>query len=135
MCFRRAFAMLAALAMVAACSRESEVNARPHSGTGVASEVDGVQQIVVRAGSDFRFHPSTIIVHAGKVRIVLVNTAEPGAGAPHNIQMTGLPAADVPDVQAGRSASVTFTAPAPGTYNFECSIHATQGQTGKLIVR
>jgi plastocyanin len=133
--FRRAFAMLAALAMVAACSREAEVNKRPHSGTGVASEVDGVQQIVIRAGNDLRFDPSTIVVHAGKVRIVLVNTSKPGAGAPHNIQMSGLPAADVPDVQAGRSASVTFTAPAPGTYDFVCSIHANQGQTGKLIVR
>jgi plastocyanin len=134
--FPRALAMLATLAVLAACSnRQPEVNKRAHSGTGVATEVNGVQQIVVTSGVDLRFHPSTIVVHQGKVRIVLVNTAKPGAGPPHDIQMTGLPAADVPLVAAGETQSVTFIAPAPGTYSFVCSIHATQGQSGKLIVR
>jgi plastocyanin len=132
---RRAVAIAAALAALAGCAREAAVNRRPQSGTGVASLVNGVQQIVVRSGLDLRFHPATLVVHPGRVRIVLVNTAKPGAGPPHDIQFAGLPGADVALVAAGGSASVTFDTPEPGTYAFVCSIHARQGQTGKLIVR
>jgi plastocyanin len=135
MLFGRALAVLAALATVSGCAREAAVNSEPHTGTGVASTVDGMQQVVLRTGVDLRFHPSTIIVRPGKVRLVLENTAKPGAGPPHNLHVGGLPGADIADVQAGFSASVTFTAPEPGTYDFVCTIHASQGQTGKLIVR
>jgi plastocyanin len=130
-----AVALFALTALAACTNRQAEVNKRPHSGTGVATDVGGVQQVVLRAGVDLRFSPSTIIVHAGRVRIVLVNTAQPGAGPPHDLQVTGLPGADVPLATAGRTQSVTFTAPARGTYSFVCSIHAAQGQTGKLIVK
>jgi plastocyanin len=133
----RAGVLLATLVMLAACARTAEVNTRPHSGTGTATAAsDGVQQIIVKTGQDLRFHPSTIVVHPGRVRIVLVNSANNGVGAPHNLTFSGLPGADsVPDVQAGYAASATFEAPAPGTYSFVCTIHANQGQTGKLIVR
>ena len=58
-----------------------------------------------------------------------------GKGAPHNWQLPNLPVGDwVPLTVAGQSAQVTFTAPAPGTYQFVCSIHLRQGQTGELIV-
>jgi plastocyanin len=132
---RRALAVGSAALAMAGCSGEAAVNKVPRTGTGVASEVDGIQQITVRSGLDLRFHPSTIVVHSGTVRILLVNTAKPGEGPPHNIQMSGLPAADVPDTQAGDTRSVTFTAPAPGTYTFVCTIHAAQGQSGTLIVK
>jgi plastocyanin len=133
---RRAAGALLALLLLAACSnRQAAVNKRPHAGTGVASDVAGVQQIEVRTGVDLRFHPSTLVVHSGLVRVVLINTAQPGAGPPHDLQVTGLPGAAVPLTSAGRSSSVTFRAPAPGTYSFVCSIHAAQGQTGKLVVR
>ena len=133
----RAGALLAALAMLAACARTPEVNKRPHSGTGTATPAEnGVQQVVVKSGVNLRFDPSTIVVYPGRVRIVLVNTAAKGAGPVHNLTFRGLPGADsVPDVQAGYAASVTFDAPAPGTYSFVCTIHANQGQTGKLIVK
>jgi plastocyanin len=132
---RRVAVVTAALAVLAGCARQPEVNTRPHEGTGTATPVNGVQQVVVKAGVDLRFTPSTIVVHRGPVRLVLVNTADAGAGPPHNLQVTGLPAADIPDTFAGRTSSVTFNAPAPGTYTFVCTIHAAQGQTGKLIVR
>jgi plastocyanin len=132
----RAAVLLCALVALAACSnREPAVNKRPHNGTGIASDVGGVQQVVLRAGVDLRFHPSTIVVHRGQVRIVLINTSKPGAGPPHDVQVTNLPAADVALTAAGQTQSVTFTAPAPGTYSFVCSIHAAQGQTGKLVVK
>jgi len=95
---RRTAVALVALALLAACTnREAEVNKRPHGGTGVASDVGGVQQVVVRSGVDLRFSPSTIIVHPGRVRIVLVNTAQPGAGPPHDLQ-----AAKVPEERDGK---------------------------------
>jgi plastocyanin len=133
----RAGVALALLASLAACARTPEVNSRPHPGTGTATVADdGVQQVIVKTGVDLRFDPSTIVVHPGRVRIVLVNTAAKGAGPVHNLTFSGLPDADdVPDVQAGYAASATFVAPAPGTYSFVCTIHASQGQTGKLIVR
>ena len=132
----RVLAALAAVALLPGCAnRESPINKRPHSGTAVASDIGGIQQVVIRSGLDLRFHPSTIIVHPGRVRIVLVNTANPGAGPPHDLQVHDVPRADVPLATAGQVQSVTFTAPAPGTYSFICSIHVNQGQTGKMIVR
>jgi plastocyanin len=137
---RAPIAALAALLLVgplaAGCSnRQSPSNKRAHTGTGVAAPVNGVQQITISTGVDLRFHPSTIVVHRGEVRIVLKNKASNGGGPPHNIQFAGLPGADVPLTYVGESQSVTFMAPGPGTYNFVCTIHANQGQSGKLIVK
>jgi plastocyanin len=132
---RRSLALLTALVLLAGCSnRESPTNKRPHNGTDTASSVGGKQEIVVTTGVDLRFHPATIVVHPGLVRLVLKNVSSNGAGPPHDISVSGLPAANVPLTSAGRTTSVTFTAPAPGTYNFVCTIHANQGQTGKLVV-
>jgi plastocyanin len=133
--FALAAALTTALAFAAGCAREASVNQRPHVGTGTASEVSGIQQITLRSGVDLRFTPSTIIVHPGTVRLILANTAQPGAGPPHDVTFSGLPTANIPTTDAGRESAVTFVAPAPGTYNFVCSIHARQGQTGTLIVR
>jgi plastocyanin len=130
-----ALALLLAGSLVACTNRESAINKRTHPGTQTASSDDtGVQTIVVTAGVDLRFHPSTIVVHPGRVRLVLDNTAQPGAGPPHDLQFSGLPFY-IGTTQAGRQAGITFTAPAPGTYRFVCTIHAAQNQTGKLIVR
>ncbi|MEO6886974.1 MAG: cupredoxin domain-containing protein [Jatrophihabitantaceae bacterium] len=114
-------------ALLAGCTSSA-----PHTGSTTAAAQDGVQRVTIKAGDDYRFHPSTITIHPGKVRIVLVND---GKGAPHNWQLPNLPVGDwVPLTVAGQSAQVTFTAPAPGTYQFVCSIHLRQGQTGELIV-
>ena len=128
---------LVALVVAAGCSnREAPSNKRTHAGTATASAVaDGLQQVTITSDVDLRFHPSTIVVHPGRVRIVLRNTAKPGAGPPHDLQVTGLPGAFIGTTVAGASQSVTFTAPAPGSYTFICRIHAAQNQTGKLIVR
>jgi plastocyanin len=125
---------IAVVVSLAGCVREAEVNSRPQAGTATASTVNDVQQVTLRSGPDLRFSPSTIVVHPGVVRLVLVNSAKSGAGPPHDVTFSGLPGADIPTTQAGRLSSVTFTAPAPGTYQFVCSIHARQGQTGTMIV-
>jgi plastocyanin len=132
-CAGAAIALLAA----AGCSnREAAVNKNPHTGVAVAHVVDGIQQLRVTTGLDYRFHPSTIIVHPGRVRIVLANTESGTAGGPpHNLQVTGLPGIAVPLAYPGGAAEDTFTAPAPGRYRFVCTIHVAQGQTGVLVVK
>lgn len=120
------------LLATAACSNSQAPSARgPHNGTVRASPVNGVQQVRIEATDQFRFHPSTIVVHPGKVRIVLVNV---GKGAPHNLQVQGFPADFVPLASAGQTEAATFTAPSPGTYTFVCTLHIKEGMTGKLVV-
>jgi plastocyanin len=127
------FAACAALVIgLAGCSnRQPSINRNPHSGSTTAGAVAGVQQITVSADDQYRFTPDTITVHPGQVKITLVNK---GHGAPHNLSVNGFPAAFVPLAGAGQTTTATFTAPAPGRYQFVCTIHVAQGQTGTLIV-
>ncbi len=124
-------AVLVAVTLLAGCQSQSAINREPHTGSSTAVAVDGVQQVTVTTDQSYRFDPSTITVHPGKVRIVLRHT---GTGAPHNWSLLGFPAAFVPLVTPGEQKSIEFTAPAPGKYTFVCTIHVTQGQTGTLIV-
>ncbi|MFN2518702.1 MAG: cupredoxin domain-containing protein [Jatrophihabitantaceae bacterium] len=117
--------------LVSCSNTQASVNRRPHHGASTAALVDGVQQVTVRTGDTYRFDPSTITVHAGRVRVVLVND---GKGAPHNWTLTGLPGAATSLVSAGETRVATFIAPAPGSYGFVCTIHRKQGQTGMLVV-
>jgi len=128
---QRAVAAVACAALLAGCTTQPSINRRPNGGAATATVVNGVQQIVVKASDTYRFDPSTITVHPGQVRIVLVNT---GKGAPHNWTLTGLPGAATALAAAGRTQTTTFTAPAPGSYSVVCTIHERQGQTGKLVV-
>lgn len=92
----------------------------------------GTQSVEVDAGDDFRFHPSLINAQPGPVRLTLTHV---GKGAPHNWQAAQLPGAQVPLTTAGQSSTVSFTIGRPGDYRFICSIHETQGQVGRLVVR
>ncbi|WP_375493442.1 plastocyanin/azurin family copper-binding protein [uncultured Jatrophihabitans sp.] len=133
---RRAAVLLGVVACIASgCSNsKSAVAKNPHSGDATASPVGGVQQVVMTSGPDLRFHPSTITVHPGKVRVVLKNVA-PGGGPPHNIQAPSVPGLAIGEVDAGQTQSATFTAPAPGRYSFVCTFHRAQGQYGTLVVK
>jgi plastocyanin len=123
--------ILIAMATATACTNQQpSVNRRPHPGSATASVVNGVQQVTVDAGDTYRFDPSKITVHPGTVHATLVNV---GKGAPHNLTFLGFSAA-TSLAASGQTRDVTFTAPAPGTYTFECTIHAKQGQTGTLVV-
>jgi plastocyanin len=129
---RTAAALAAAVLGVAGCSNsQSPINSRPHTGTASASDVNGVQQVTITVGADDRFHPSTIVVHRGKVEIVLEHDAE---GAPHDWSLDGFPADYVPLANGGQTRTATFTAPSPGRYQFVCTIHAKLGMTGTLVV-
>lgn len=107
------------------------MNREPHTGSSTAVDVAGVQQVVITTDSSYRFSPSTITVHPGRVRLILKHT---GSGAPHDWQLQGFPGDYVPLVQPGQQHSIEFTAPAPGRYQFVCTIHSAQGQTGTLVV-
>lgn len=123
---------LAAVLLVAGCSNgSSPINARPHAGTETASPVNGVQRVTIEVGADDRFHPSTIVVHPGRVEIVLKHD---DAGAPHDWSLTGFPGAYVPVANGGQTRTASFTAPAPGRYQFVCTIHAKLGMNGTLVV-
>ncbi len=129
---RGAAVLAAAALLVTSCSNQkASINRRPTTGATTAAAVDGIQDVRVTAGDTYRFNPSTITVHPGKVRITLVHT---GTGAPHDFQVLGFPLDLVPLTSAGQTNSVTFTTPSPGTYTFVCTIHEAQGQTGKLVV-
>lgn len=114
-----------------ACQSQAAVNREPHTGTSTAVDVAGVQQVVITTDSSYRFNPSTITVHPGRVQLILKHT---GTGAPHDWQLQGFPSDYVPLTQAGQERSIEFTAPAPGRYQFVCTIHIAQGQTGTLVV-
>lgn len=119
--------------VLSACSNtQAPAASGPHDGTSTASTVAGVQTVTLEAGSDYRFHPSTIVVHPGRVKVILKNTAR--SGAPHNFTVTQFPADFVPAAGAGTTQEATFVAPAPGRYQFVCTFHVEQGQTGTLVV-
>jgi len=134
---RRLLASLAASVLlgglVTSCQSQSSLNRNPHVGSTTASAgPDGVQVVDVTTGDDYRFHPSTITVHPGKVRIVLHHT---GTGAPHDWALKGFADAfSVPLINGGETKSVEFSAPSPGSYTFVCTIHVAQGQTGTFVV-
>jgi plastocyanin len=117
----------------AACTNtESARTKQPVSGSASASLVNGVQQVRLDVGDDYRFHPALITVNQGRVRVVLRHT---GTGAPHDWQLTRYPKDYVPTVNPGQTLSSTFTTPAPGSYRFVCTIHVQQGQVGTMVVR
>lgn len=123
--------LLASAVLLSGCQTQSAINREPHSGSVTASASAGVQDVTITTDQSFRFYPSTITVHPGKVKITLTHT---GTGAPHDWSLNGFPAANVPLVSPGETKSVEFTAPSPGRYTFICTIHVAQGQTGTLIV-
>jgi plastocyanin len=92
---------------------------------------DGVQQVVISAGDDYRFSPSVVDATVGRIRLTLRHT---GQGAPHTLYGATLPGLRVPLVRPGETQSIQFTAAQPGRYSFVCTIHETQGETGTLVV-
>lgn len=131
---RRAVAVAGILIAVlsAGCSNTKGAATRqPYSGSAAASVVNGVQQVTLTVGPSFRFDPSTITVHPGQVKLTLHHT---GTGSPHDWQLSVVPGAYIPELGDNETQSVSFTAPAPGKYQFVCTIHLRQGQTGTLIV-
>jgi plastocyanin len=130
--------MLAGCALLLALTSCGQADNPAAAESGQPDEVtltpaaDGTQTVEVDAGDDFRFHPSLINAAPGPVQLTLKHV---GKGAPHNWQAAQLPGASVPLTTAGQSNSVRFSIGRPGDYRFICSIHETQGQVGRLVVK
>ena len=126
------FALLTGLVLLAGCSnREASINRNPQVGATTATVSGGVQQVTLEVDDRYRFTPSQVTVHPGRVRVTLVHQ---GQGAPHDFQVVGFPTDAVPLTGAGQTSSATFDAPSPGSYRFVCTIHERQGQVGTLTV-
>ena len=81
---------------------------------------------------DLGFRPTEITLPAtGSTRLVLDNTG----GLVHNLTVDALSIQIV--ASRGGSNEAVVTDPAPGTYEFYCSVsgHKLAGMVGKLIVR
>jgi Cu+-exporting ATPase len=88
---------------------------------------------VTVVATDFRFRPATLTLTSGEtVRLTFRNEGQ----VFHDLVVDG-----APDVHAnarpGQAVSITFTAPGPGQYRFECTEpgHAQAGMVGTLIVK
>ena len=107
-----------------------------------ASAADtGAQQVTVHLG-DYRYHPDTIEVVAGRpVDLTLVNDDKI---TPHNFTLKE-PAAGLDlsaDISGGQSATLRFTPQIAGTYPMYCNkklpfmkSHRDRGMEGKLVVK
>jgi plastocyanin len=70
--------------------------------------------------TDFKWDPTSLDMRSGsEVKVEVRNQGQ----AEHNFTFTEAGANQ--DVEAGEDASVTFTAPAAGSYQFLCRYHPT----------
>ncbi|MFC4350833.1 cupredoxin domain-containing protein [Fodinicurvata halophila] len=81
---------------------------------------------------EFAFEPNRVVVEAGeRVEITFENTGR----LSHNLK---IPAFDVKTttIQAGNTATVTFTPNESGTYEMLCTVpgHSQAGMTGTVVV-
>jgi plastocyanin len=112
------------------------------AGSIAAVAVDDNAQKFTLHLSDYRFHPDTIEVVAGRpVELTLVNDDKI---TPHNFTLKAPDAGmDLSaDISAGHSTTVRFTPVSAGSYVFYCNkkllfmkSHRARGMEGKLIVR
>lgn len=82
---------------------------------------------------EFSYSPNSITVKSGDT--VKINFSNNG-GYSHNLTIEGLNIA-TQTINPGQTDIIQFTAPAPGTYNFFCSVdlHRDLGLRGTLIVQ
>src|ERR1022692_2262125 len=126
-------AVAAALA-VAGCggsSTPSSSAAQTPATHGPASSASG-QQVTITGTNSLRFSPMTVHVHAGKVRITLMDMG----AYPHNIVIPELKVTSptVTGDPGGAQATFTVTFAHPGRYAFHCQYHASAGMTGVFVV-
>jgi plastocyanin len=92
--------------------------------------------IVVKTGggSERRFIPSVVTVRAGAtVRVVFRNQSSES----HNLSFTGAlePVRTQTIMDPGQEETLTFVAPAPGSYPFVCSVHLGMGGELRVTAR
>jgi plastocyanin len=113
------------------CSGDGGADQSP-TGDGDADGVKGGTYTFQVTVDDMAYAPTILKAeNDGDVTLTLVNKGT----KPHDLVVDGIPAATLPVVAPGASATITFTTPdREGIYDF----HSTQtgdGQTGQLIVQ
>ena len=106
--------------------------ASQQAGAGPAaasSDADGVT-LTVHAANDL-FDTDTLSAPSGA--LVTVNFFNDDPGEDHHLEFGGSDAFPIRDLCRGPCTdSYTFTAPAPGVYNFHCVVH--DGMIGRFVV-
>ena len=102
----------------------------PSAGSAAPSGAVTKLMIGTKTGAELQFDPDDVKVPSGATVSI---TFENRASVPHNLTFTApINAATEPVVAPGTSATLEFTAPAPGEYGWACTIHP--GMQGKLEV-
>ncbi len=92
-----------------------------------ATPSQAVNNSPVITAKNIAFSPTSVTVKSGaQVTITLANQ---DSFVPHNLNVLGVKANDC---TGPCTSSVSFTAPAPGSYTYQCSIHPSM--TGTLVV-
>jgi plastocyanin len=105
-------------------------SAVPSAGSGAPSGAVTKVTIGTKTGAELEFDPDDVKVPTG---VTVSITFENRASVPHNLTFKApINAATEPVVAPGTSATLEFTAPAPGEYAWACTIHP--GMQGKLEV-
>jgi plastocyanin len=102
------------------------------SAAGSAAPSGAVTKLTIgtKAGAELQFDPDDVKVPTGTTVSI---TFENRATLPHNLTFKApIDAATDPVVAPGKSATLEFTAPAPGDYAWACTIHPQM--QGKLEV-
>lgn len=109
----------------------------PQPAAAVAAQASagagGIQQITVHATNGFRFSPSTIDAHVGRLRITVVDDGS----YPHNISFPALHRTSTTvsgDPGAGRT-TLLLDLTHSGSYRFSCTYHSSAGMLGQVDVR
>lgn len=120
-----------ACAGVAGCTNSTPARfAGAQSGVVTATAgAGGVQTVDVSATMSDRFVPSTIVVHPGRVTLVVHNTG----GTPHTLEIPSL-GVNTGNINGKATKTVSFQVTKPGSYPFDCAYHAALGMTGVLKV-
>ncbi|MBV9292018.1 MAG: cupredoxin domain-containing protein [Frankiales bacterium] len=93
---------------------------------------DGVQRVTIDTTDSFRFMPSTIRAHVGKLRILVTDHS----AYPHNISVPALHATSktVSGNPGQQTTTLVVSLPHPGSYDFVCTFHASAGMKGHIAV-
>ena len=101
-------------------------------GTSAPAGSASGQQVTITGTNSLRFSPMTVHVHAGRVRITLMDMG----AYPHNVVIPrlGVTSQTVTGDPGGGRVSFTVTFAHPGRYPFHCQYHASSGMAGVFVV-
>lgn len=107
---------------------------RPHANDAKVHQVNDVkvQHVTIVGNDQLRFVPSTVHLHAGKVRITLKDSG----AYPHNLVIPALKftSQSVTGDPGGTVVAFTVDFPHKGRYRFYCAYHQSAGMVGTFIV-